>query len=250
MREESAFPRLYEEVVRTCSLESVSEDLNRQLGESCTSDDLRVLIEKLESLKDEDLVDDAGDIGDFYWRLRTSISDALAAAGQRAVGPLLSTLASSNARAAEYAARSLGRLRCKQAIDPIISMMRHAPTNAARFAYIEALGEIADDRIIEELLSFLDRSSEHNGGWLVRLSATALGKTGNESVLTPLGNVLAQDNDWFARLGAAEALGLLGSASALPALRHALRDSDQRVAKAAQESIDLIRTRGPAPEKS
>ena len=30
----AAFAQLYEEVVKTCSFESMSEDLNRQLGES------------------------------------------------------------------------------------------------------------------------------------------------------------------------------------------------------------------------
>lgn len=240
----AAFPKLYEEVVKTCSFESISAELNRRLGESCTSDDVRVLIGRLESLKDEDLVDDAGDISDFYWRLRTSISDALAAAGQRAIEPLLTTLSSPNKKAAEYAARSLGLLRSKQAIGPIVSRMHDAPTNADRFAYIGALGDIGDDCIIEELVPYLGRSDELNGGWLVRLSATALGKTGNESVLAPLTHVLAEDSEWFARVGAAEGLGLLRNARALPALRRALGDSDHRVAKAAQESIGLIQASG------
>jgi HEAT repeat protein len=246
----TAFGQLYEEVVKACSFESMSADLNRQLGESCTPDDVRVLIKRLESLKDEDLADDAGDVGDFYWRLRTSISDALAAAGQQALGPLLSALNSPNEKAAEYAARSLGLLRSKQAIAPIVSKMRHAPTNAGRFAYIGALGGIGDDCVIKELLPYLSRSNEENGGWLVRLSATALGKIGNEAVLGPLTNVLAEDSNWFARLGAAEGLGFLGNAEALPALRQALHDLDPRVAKAAQESIDLIQGSGHEKQAS
>ena len=240
----AAFAQLYEEVVKTCAFESVSEDLNRQLGESCTSDDIRVLIEKLESLKDEDLVDDVGDIGDFYWRLRTSISDALAAAGRRAIDPLLSTLSSPNKKATEYAARSLGLLRSKQAIGPIVSKMHHAPTNANRFAYIGALGDIGDNCIIEELLPYLGRSNEHNGGWLVHLSATALGKTG-QRVCPRSSNECPRSRQSLDRSpGAAEGLGLLGNARALPALRRALGDSDDRVAKAAQESIGLIQASG------
>lgn len=235
-----AFSQLYEEVIKTCSFEGMSEELNRRLGETCTLDDVAVLIEKLESLKDDDLVNDAGDIGDFYWRLRTSISDALAAAGQISIDPLLSTLFSQNERAAEYAARSLGLLKAKQAIDPIINKMQQAPTNVGRFSYIGALGDIGDNRIIGELIPYLGRSNEMNGGWLVRLSAIALGKTGNATVLNPLADVLARDSEWFARLGAAEGLGLLGNAQALPVLRQALKDTDHRVAKAAQESINLI----------
>lgn len=242
----SAFSQLYEEVIKTCSFESMSEELNHRLGQACASNEVALLIEKLESLKNEDLVDDAGDISDFYWRLRTSISDALAAAGHISVDPLLSTLSSSNPQAAQYAARSLGLLKEQRALEPIISKMHQAPTVAEKFAYIGALGDIGGERIIGELIPYLGRSDEINGGWLVRLSATALGKTGNVAVLEPLTSVLATDSDWFARLGAAEGLGLLGNAQALPALQQALEDTDHRVAKAAQESIHMICARRTA----
>jgi HEAT repeat protein len=241
----SAFPQLYEEVIKTCSYESMSEELNHRLGQACNLNEITILIKKLESLKDEDLVDDAGDIGDFYWRLRTSISDALAAAGQISVGPLLTTLTSPNPRAAQYAARSLGILKEKRALDPIISKMHQASKNADRFPYISALGDIGDERIIRELIPYLDCSNEQNGGWLVRISANALGKTGSKLVLNPLAHILLKDTNWFARLGAAEGLGLLGNKQAFPILRQALKDTDHRVAEAAQESMNMLITRRP-----
>jgi HEAT repeat protein len=240
----SSFAELYKKVVEACSFESMSDELNRRLGESCTSDDIFALIRKLESLNDADIVHDAGDEGDFYWRLRTSISDALVAAGQKAVGPLLSALSSSNESAAQYAARSLGRLKSEQAIEPIINRMRAVAENSDKLLYIGALGDTGGSRIVEELVPYLSRSGEPNGGWLVRVSAIALGKTGDEAVLDPLVKVLREDSEWFARLGAAEGLGFLGSRNALLALLLALGDADGRVRQAAQESTTQIKSRG------
>jgi HEAT repeat protein len=239
----SSFAELYKEVVELCSLETISEQLNRRLGEICTLDDVYTLIRKLESLNDADLVDDSGDIRDFYWRLRSSISDALVAAGEKAEGPSLSTLSSSNEKAAQFAARTLGCLKSKQATEPIINRMQ-ARRNSDKLAYIGALGDIGDSRIIEVLVPYLTRSGEINGSWLVYQSAVALGKTGNESVLNPLASVLREDSLWLAKIGAAEGLGLLGNMRALPALQQAIADADRRVAQAAQESINRILSRG------
>ena len=239
----STFLQLYDEVVKTCSFVSMSDDLNQRLGLSCTLGDISTLIEKLESLDNADLIDDAGDMIDFYWRLRTSISDALVASGQKAVGPLLSALSKPNEQAAQYVARSLGLLKSKEAIEPIIRRMQAVTESADRLAYIAALGEIGDSRIIEVLVPYLSWPGEVNRGWLVRLSAVALGKTGNESVRDRLIDVLRDDVQWPARLGAAEGLGLLGSRKALPALHEALGDKDHRVAEAVKESISQIRSR-------
>jgi HEAT repeat protein len=242
----SEFSRLYDEVASACSSENIPQELNQRLGAACTHSDIATLIGKLESLNKADLVGDAGDRIDFYWRLRTSISDALAAAGEKAEGPLLATLNSTNEDAAQYAARALGLMKSKQAIEPILGKLRSAPNNATKMMYIEAIGDIGDGSAVKVLLPYLKRSHEQNGGWLVRVTANALGKIGNKSVLNALCGVLRHDSEMLARLGAAEGLGALGCIESLPCLRRALKDKDRHVAKAAEESIGLIRLRNGA----
>lgn len=236
----SKFSELYLEVTKSCSWETISEELNTKLGEECGDREVQILIEHLEDLDNADLEDDAGDIGDYYWRLRTSISDALVAAGDVAIPQLLEALQSHNPQAAQYAARSLGKMRVVAAIDPIARILDSSIDNADKLIYISALGDMKDESSVPFLIPYLDRSGEKNGGWLVRCSANALGEIGLESSVKPLTQVLANDQEWFARLGAAEGLGKLGQERALFPLKKALNDPDHRVAKAAQESVDKV----------
>lgn len=236
----SKFAEIYSEVTRSCSCEAVSEELNVKLGEVCGEEEIRVLLRYLEDLDNADIEDDSGDVRDYYWRLRTSISDALAAAGDIAIPYLLKALESPNLEAAQYAARSLGKIRAVEAIEPITNILNSSIENADRLTYLSALGDMKDESIVSILVSYLNKSHEENGGWLVRCSANALGNIGLESSIKPLADVLSNDQEWFARLGAAEGLGKLAYEGSLLSLKKALNDSDHRVSKVAQESINKV----------
>lgn len=241
------FSEIYEEVIQTCAFDSLSDELSERLGRACAPSDVATLIAKLEFLDPANLRDDAGDEGDFYWRLRLSLSDALVAAGEIAVEPLLAALNDGNASAAPAAARSLGLLRSRRALPGLRHRLATARTHVERLPYIAALGDLDERSVVEQLMPYLRRSGERNGGWLVRVTAVALGKIGDASVTGALCSVLESDPDWFARLGAAEGLGLLGNREALPALERALGDTDSRVSQAAQDSMALIGTCPPRP---
>lgn len=236
----SKFSELYSEVTKSCSWETISEELNTKLGIECGEEEIQVLVRHLEDLDNADLEDDAGDVGDYYWRLRTSISDALAAAGDIAITHLLSALQSPNPQAAQYAARSLGKMRAIEAIKPIASILNGSIENADRLTYLSALGDMQDESSIPILIPYLKMSQEKNGGWIVRCSANALGDIGSESSIMLLAEVLSNDKEWFARLGAAEGLGKLTFEGSISPLKKALSDPDHRVAKAAQESINNV----------
>lgn len=237
----SKFNDLYSEVKKMCGWETIPTELNLALGRVCQPADIQYLIAELESLDNAALEDDAGDEADYYWRLRTSISDALVAAGKLAVKPLLAAIDSPNDAAAEYVARSLSLLKVTQAITPILKRLNGARDNQAKLPYISALGEIGDRSVIDDLLPYLQKSGELNGGWLVRLTAIALGKIGDKSSIEPLGCLLRSDPDWFARLGAAEGLRNLVSKASIVHLEFGTTDSDQRVAQAAQESLRAVK---------
>lgn len=236
----SNFSELYSEVTKSCSWETISEELNVKLGKECGEEEVQILLRHLEDLNNADLEDDAGDVGDYYWRLRTSISDALAAAGDIATPYLLKALESPNPQAAQYAARSLGKIRAVEAIEPIANILNSSIENADRLTYLSALGDMKEESSVPILIPYLEKSHEKNGGWLVRCSANALGDIGLESSVKPLAEVLSNDQEWFARLGAAEGLGKLAFEGSLFPLKKALKDSDHRVSKVAQESIDKV----------
>jgi HEAT repeat protein len=97
-----------------------------------------------------------------------------------------------------------------------------------RMAAARALGEVRDGRALELLVATLG-----DDNWHVReLAVWALSEMKDKRAVMALGNVLLSDARVEVRRGAAEALGEIRSAEALPYLKQALNDSEVR-AKAA-----------------
>lgn len=84
------------------------------------------------------------------------------------------------------------------------------------------LGSLRDARAVPILLPYLQPSKAANRGWIIWMAANALGTIGTEAVIAPLAAVIANDPDWFARLGAAEGLRQLHHPRAAVALQKAL----------------------------
>jgi HEAT repeat protein len=103
-------------------------------------------------------------------------------------------------------------------------------------AAARALGELHDDRAVAQLIATL---SDNN--WRVReLVVWALSETKNARAVTALCTVLLSDPKAEVRRGAAEALGEIASAQALPALKQALQDSEPGVRGKAAWAISEI----------
>jgi HEAT repeat protein len=228
-----SFCELIAEIRRDCGCEHIPYKKISALARVCGAAEIESLIRELDALDDADLVDDAGDMSDEYWRLRTAYSQALAEIGGPAVEPLLCALASANPQTRAYAAKSLGLIGAPHAFEPIVGLLAREPVDSTRLSLIEALGELRDSRAVPILLEHLRAPEQANRGWTVRLAANALGTIGGEEVIGPLSEVLASDPDWFARLGAAEGLRKVRHPSAAKALRRALKDEDARVRAAA-----------------
>jgi HEAT repeat protein len=225
----ASFNNLLAEIQRDCGWEHIPYDKISALVRLCGPAEVDHLIRELDALDDADLVDDAGDIGDEYWRLRTAYSQALAEVGEIAIEPLLRALGSENSKTRAYAAKALGRIGTKQAFSPIMARLATETDDVIRMSLIEALGELRDERAVPVLLPYLKPPEQVNRGWIIRIAANALGSIGGESVIGPMAEVLASDPDWFARLGAAEGLRKMRYPSAAAALRLALKDEDARV---------------------
>jgi len=105
-----------------------------------------------------------------------------------------------------------------------------------RMAAARALGEVRDSRALSKLVATL---SDDN--WRVReLVVWALSEMKDERAVTALCNVLLSDARVEVRRGAAEALGEIRSSEALPSLKQALNDSEQRVKAKASWAISEI----------
>jgi HEAT repeat protein len=233
-----SFDEILKEIKRDCAWEVLPYDKVSELARVCGLDEVYQLIRELDALRDEDLVEDAGDMGDEYWRLRTAYSQALAEVGELAVLPLLEALVSTNPSTVAYAARALGLIGAVRAYGPLVALLGTAEDDTLRMSLIEALGRIRDERAVSILLPHLKPEKEQNRGWIIRMTANALGTIGAESTIGPLAEVLAMDPDWFARLGAAEGLRKIRHPLAAAALRKARTDEDARVRSEAAKGCE------------
>jgi HEAT repeat protein len=105
-----------------------------------------------------------------------------------------------------------------------------------RMAAARALGELRDERALTKLVATL---SDEN--WRVReLAVWALSEMKDDRAVNALCNVLLSDTRVEVRRAAAEALGEIASAAALPSLKLALNDAEPSVGAKAAWAISEI----------
>jgi HEAT repeat protein len=103
-----------------------------------------------------------------------------------------------------------------------------------RMAAARALGELRNHTAVPKLIATLSDSE-----WQVReLAVWSLSELKDDRAVAALCNVLLSDARVEVRRGAAEALGEIRSAAALPSLKQAL--NDREVSERAQWAIDEI----------
>lgn len=128
--------------------------------------------------------------------------------GDSAVPALLSILENTNKKyssnATIVAARSLGMLKSKEAVQPLIGLLKH-PKDSLRLCAARALGEIGDPAAISPVAALAN-----DPAWRVRKKAVkAMGKLNADQQIPRLTNALS-DSSWWVRFAAAQALHSLG----------------------------------------
>jgi len=166
---------------------------------------------------------------------------ALASMGRAAFPSLVNQLDNANATARRNAAWAIGELtnmlpaERTSATTGLVTLLNDADA-WVRMASARALGELRDQRATESLIATLLDSD-----WRVRrMGAWALSELKDESAVKALGNVLLSDSRPEVRRLAAEALGEIRSAEALPFLRQAVNDSEAGVSAKAHWAIAEI----------
>ena len=166
---------------------------------------------------------------------------ALASFGRPAFAPLTNQLDSSNATVRRNAAWAIGELtnmapgERANAVPQLITLLGDSD-EWVRMAAARALGELRDQRALSKLVATLS-----DDDWRVRELATwALSEMQDARAVNALCNVLLSDVRAEVRRGAAEALGEISSADALPVLRQALNDKEPSVSAKAAWAISEI----------
>jgi hypothetical protein len=166
---------------------------------------------------------------------------ALASMGRPAFAPPVNQLDHSNAATRRNAAWAIGELTNMlpyergAAVPQLITLLRDGDA-WVRMAAARAIGELRDRRASETLIATLSDSD-----WRVRrLSAWALNEMKEDKAVAALGNLLLTDARAEVRGAAAEALGEIKNAGALPSLQQALNDSESDVLAKARWAIDEI----------
>lgn len=166
---------------------------------------------------------------------------ALASMGRVALVPLSQQLTSSNASVRRNSAWAIGELtnmvpgERAGAVPQLITLLGDSDA-WVRMAAARALGEVRDDRALTRLVATL---SDEN--WRVReLVVWALSEMKDDRAVTALCSVLLSDARVEVRRGAAEALGEIASADALPSLKQALNDTEPSVRGKAAWAISEI----------
>lgn len=166
---------------------------------------------------------------------------ALASMGRPAFAPLVNQLDNSNAAARRNAAWAIGELTNMlpyergPAVPQLITLLTDADA-WVRMAAARALGELRDSRASDTLIATL-----YDADWRVRrLSAWALNEMKEDKAVAALGNLLLTDARAEVRSAAAEALGEIRNAGALPSLQQALNDSESDVRAKARWAIAEI----------
>jgi beta-lactamase regulating signal transducer with metallopeptidase domain len=166
---------------------------------------------------------------------------ALASFGRPAFAPLSNELYSSSPITRRNAAWAIGELTNMPpgtraiAVPQLITLLDDAD-DYVQMAAARALGEVRDSRAIFKLIATL---SDENPN-VRELAVWALSEMKDTRAVTALCNVLLSDTRAEVRRGAAEALGEIQSAAALPALRQALNDSEPGVSAKAAWAISEI----------
>jgi hypothetical protein len=88
-----ALPEILRSIARDCGMERIPDAKIEAFVRLAGPEDVPMLTTELERLKESDLEDDAGDVGDEFWRIQTAVQRILVGIGRPAVDWIKRSLA-------------------------------------------------------------------------------------------------------------------------------------------------------------
>lgn len=146
---------------------------------------------------------------------------------------VLQALHSHDEEIREEAARALGELGDRRAVNPLIELLNDDNRYVRREA-AKSLGKIGDEKAIPALISALKDEDRYGREG----AAEGLGEMG-ENAYSPLIRAM-NDSDWHVRMGAAIALRIIGNKDALKVLIPAMNDENRFVRREVIKSLGRI----------
>ena len=149
----------------------------------------------------------------------------------RAIQPLIEALADFDKSVREQATLALSSIG-KAAIEQLTAAMKEKKWET-RYRAAEALGKIADERVVQPLIKALQDNRDH-----VRyMAAKGLREIGDSDATEPM-VILLKDENRYVRMMAATVLGTIGGKKVNTALRNALEsEEDEKVKEAINEAM-------------
>lgn len=149
----------------------------------------------------------------------------------RAIQPLIEALADFDKSVREQATLALSSIG-KAAIEQLTAAMKEKKWET-RYRAAEALGKIADERVVQPLIKALQDNRDH-----VRyMAAKGLRELGDSDAIEPM-IILIKDENRYVRMMAATVLGTIGGKKANTALKNALEsEEDEKVKEAINEAM-------------
>jgi HEAT repeat protein len=146
------------------------------------------------------------------------------------------------------AANALGETQSRAAVQPLIQILAVDKEASVRAAAAIALGRIKDDAAVVPLANVLTGSSAgkkskaRENEFVMRSAAQALGEIRSRAGVSALIATLSDErNELEVRRAAAAALGIIGDATAAPALRTAADSNDPHLSQAARTALRRLR---------
>ena len=149
----------------------------------------------------------------------------------RAIQPLIEALADFDKSVREQATLALSSIG-KAAIEQLTAAMKEKKWET-RYRAAEALGKIADERVVQPLIKALQDNRDH-----VRyMAAKGLRELGDSDATEPM-VILLEDENRYVRMMAATVLGTIGGKKVNTALKNALEsEEDEKVKEAINEAM-------------
>lgn len=156
------------------------------------------------------------------------ILKSLSETGQPGINRMIEALIDKDWEVRAGGAWALGKLKVREAVEPLLHILKDDEEENVRREAVMALGEIEDARAVTSLVEVL---KGEDAAYVRCGAALALGVIGDQRAIQPLISVLSNEEEVFVLSDAASALGKFGNPQAVLPLISLFENEDSNLAE-------------------